>query len=107
MNKTLSNTTENQTQEQVKDVQFWGLPNMWKLISKAWSEEEGWMKSTKAMQLPTGVLIQVSTQQGDNIAEALQFIPHLEISAFDKNDNEVKGNSKEKVVVRNFFLEND
>jgi hypothetical protein len=33
------------------------------------------MKSTKAMPIGNGCLVQVTTQQGDNVAEALQFVP--------------------------------
>lgn len=77
--KTLKNTSVEQTKYNVKDVKFVGQKNLWKLLSKAWSEEEGWMKSTKAMQVPGGVVIQVTTQQGDNIAEALSFVPNVKI----------------------------
>ena len=37
------------------------------------------MKSTKGMAVPGGVVIQVSTQQGDNVAEALVFVPDVTI----------------------------
>ena len=43
---------------------FWGNGDTFKLISKASSKEEGWMKSTKAMEIEgVGVVIQVTTQQ--------------------------------------------
>lgn len=88
--KTYNNTTEQQAQNQVKDLEVWGTSDTWKLISKASSKSERWMKSTKAMQLPTGVLIQVTTQQGDNVAEALQFVRGLEIKEiFDKKSKKV------------------
>lgn len=57
------------------DVQYHGTPGTWRLVFKAWSDEEGWMKSTKAMAIDAGVLVQVSTQQGGSVAEALDFIP--------------------------------
>jgi len=48
----------------VKDIVFWGDAETFKLISKASSMEEGWMKSTKAMEIEeVGVVIQVTTQQ--------------------------------------------
>ena len=86
--KTLNNTTANKTQEQVKDIEFWGNGDMWKLISKASSKSEGWMKSTKALELPQGCLIQVSTQQGDNVAEAITYVEGIRINENrDSNGN--------------------
>jgi len=38
------------------------------------------MKSTKAMEIyGVGCVVQVTTQQGDNIAEALTFVPNSKI----------------------------
>lgn len=80
MNKTLNNTTTNQAKDQVSDLQVWGDGNMFKLLSKASSKAEGWMKSTKAMEIEgVGCVVQVTTQQGDNIAEALTFVPGVKI----------------------------
>ena len=78
--KSLHNTTANGAKENVKDIVFWGNGDTFKLISKASSEAEGWMKSTKAMEVPNGCVVQVTTQQrnpeGDYvIAEALTFVP--------------------------------
>lgn len=73
--KTLKNTCVDGATKNVRDIQFFGNGNAFKLLSKAWSESEGWMKSTKAMNVPHGVVIQVSTQQGDNVAEAVTFVP--------------------------------
>jgi hypothetical protein len=62
--KSLHNTTANGATKNVKDIQFWGNGDTFKLISKASSEQEGWMKSTKAMQIDgVGCVIQVTTQQ--------------------------------------------
>lgn len=62
--KTLDNTTASQAKDNVKDIKFWGNGDTFKLISKASSEKEGWMKSTKAMEIEgVGCVIQVSTQQ--------------------------------------------
>jgi len=78
--KTLGNTTASQAKDNVKDIQFWGNGDTFKLISKASSQKEGWMKSTKAMQIDgVGCVVQVTTQQGDNIAEALTFVPGVKI----------------------------
>lgn len=80
MKKTLNNTTENQAKDQVSDLEVWGEGDKWKLISKASSKKEGWMKSTKALEIEGyGCLVQISTQQGDNVAEAITFVPNLQI----------------------------
>ena len=73
--KTLHNTEISGAKKNVPDIIVYGDGDLFKLISKASSKKEGWMKSTKAMQVGSGVIIQVTTQQGDNVAEALCFIP--------------------------------
>lgn len=80
MEKTLGNTDSNGASKNVKDIVFWGDGDLFKLISKASSKEEGWMKSTKAMEIiGLGCVVQVTTQQGDNVAEALAFVPKARI----------------------------
>ena len=80
MSKTLVNTDANGAKKNVKDIIFWGNGDTFKLISKASSVEEGWMKSTKAIQIDgVGCVIQVTTQQGDNVAEALTFVAGVKI----------------------------
>ncbi len=80
MSKTLVNTDANGATKNVKDIIFWGNGDTFKLISKASSKDEGWMKSTKAMQIDeVGCVVQVTTQQGDNVSEALTFVPGVEI----------------------------
>lgn len=66
----------------VSDVKVFGDPGMWKLLCKASSEEQGWMKSTKVMDIPEGKLYQVSTQQRNpdgswTLAEAITFVPRI------------------------------
>jgi len=74
--KTLHNTDVADSEVNVPDIKRSGAPCLFKLLSKASSESEGWMKSTKAMEIPgLGCVLQVTTQQGDNVAEALVFIP--------------------------------
>lgn len=77
--KTLSNTKASQAKDNVRDIEFYGEGDLFKCLSKAWSKAEGWMKSTKAMNVPGGVVVQVSTQQGDHVAEALVFVPDAEV----------------------------
>jgi hypothetical protein len=80
MKKTLSNTTASKAKDNVKDIIFWGNGDTFKLICKASSKKEGWMKSTKAMEIEgVGCVVQVTTQQGDNISEAVTFVPGVKI----------------------------
>lgn len=90
--KTLDNTTANQAKDNVKDIVFWGDGDTFKLISKASSKTEGWMKSTKAMEIPdVGCVVQVTTQQGENIAEAITFVPGSKILEEMDQDSKVVG----------------
>ena len=82
MKKSLGNTDVNGAKKNVKDIQFYGNGDTFQLISKASSANEGWMKSTKAMQIDgVGCVVQVTTQQGDNVSEALTFVPGVKIEA--------------------------
>lgn len=79
--KTLRNTDFNGAEKNVSDIRKFGNGDLFVLISKAWSEKEGWMKSTKAMEIPdVGCVVQVTSQQGDRIAEALTFVPGTRIT---------------------------
>jgi hypothetical protein len=74
--KTLHNSDASPSTVNVADLVRWGDPDAFKLICKASSASEGWMKSTKAMQIDgVGCVVQVTTQQGDQVAEALTFVP--------------------------------
>ena len=79
--KTLTNIDIEDVKKNVSDVKVVGDGNLFQLLCKASSEKEGWMKSTKAMEIPyLGCLVQVTTQQrnhdGTNsIAEAVTFVP--------------------------------
>lgn len=84
MSKTLHNSTVSGARQNVKDIVVFGNGDTFKLICKASSQAEGWMKSTKAMEIPgVGCVIQVTTQQGDNVAEALTFVPGVRIEEID------------------------
>ena len=92
MNKTLHNSTVSAARKNVNDLSVYGDGDTFKLICKASSQSEGWMKSTKAMQIGSlGCVVQVTTQQGDNVAEALTFIPkcHIEFIDGDKANGRV------------------
>ena len=78
--KTLHNSTVSGARQNVKDIRVVGNGDMFQLLCKASSQEEGWMKSTKAMQVKHGCVVQVTTQQRNPdgsyaVAEALTFVP--------------------------------
>ncbi|RKZ04254.1 hypothetical protein DRQ25_17200 [Candidatus Fermentibacteria bacterium] len=82
--KTLHNSDISSTKKNVPDVKVIGNGDLFQLLCKASSQSEGWMKSTKAMQVPNGCLVQVTTQQKNGnesyaVAEALAFIPGVRI----------------------------
>lgn len=74
----------------VSDLVVWGDGDMFKLLCKASSKSEGWMKSTKAMYIyGVGCVVQVTTQQGDNVSEALTFVPGVRICETKDEDGNV------------------
>lgn len=98
MAKTLKNTDASGASKNVKDIVFWGNGDTFKLISKASSQNEGWMKSTKAMQIDrVGCVLQVTTQQGDNVAEALSFVPGVRVYEEFNNEGVVVSRSIVKI----------
>ena len=95
--KTLDNTDVNQAKDQVSDLEVFGDGDGFKLICKASSKKEGWMKSTKAMEIEgVGCVVQVTTQQKNPdgsyaVAEALTFVPGVMIQLLYKDDGPVTG----------------
>lgn len=80
MSKALNVTSvEDAHSGKVSDIEVVGDGNMFKLLCKASSKSQGWMKSCKAMEVPGGCVVQVTTQQGDNVAEALTFVPQVKV----------------------------
>lgn len=90
MEKTLDNTNVAEAKAKVSDIKVFGNVDLFQLIAKASSKEQGWMKSTKAMETPKGCVVQVTTQQGENVAEALTFVPDVSIKV-DENGNKYLG----------------
>jgi hypothetical protein len=94
--KTLNNSDINRAKEQVSDLEVFGNGDTFKLICKASSKKEGWMKSTKAMQIDgVGCVIQVTTQQSNPdgsyaVAEALTFVPGVRIKEIWDSANSSK-----------------
>ena len=84
--KTLGNTDALGLHINVPDVKVWEDGDVFKVLSKASSENEGWMKSTKAMEIESvGCIVQVTTQQRNPdgswvLAEAICFVPHVRIA---------------------------
>lgn len=90
MSKPLNVSNMKEARAMVPDLQVSGDPGAWVTICKASSNQQGWMKSTKAMEIPgLGCLVQVSTQQeslraadgrpGYAVAEAICFVPDCRI----------------------------
>ena len=84
MKRPLHNTSTEDLKANTSDVKVFGNPDAWELVCKASSESQGWMKSTKMMSLPSGVLWQVTTQQRNpdgsfSVAEALAFVPAMSV----------------------------
>tara|TARA_R110000796_G_scaffold148150_1_gene265006 strand:- start:361 stop:666 length:306 start_codon:yes stop_codon:yes gene_type:complete len=83
--KTLHNSTVSGARVNVKDIKVVGNGDTFRLLCKASSEAEGWMKSTKAMEVVGGCVVQVTTQQRNadltySLAEAVTYVPGVKIS---------------------------
>jgi len=62
MSKTLKNSTIDSAKKNVKDIKVVGDGDTFRLLCKTYSEKEGWMKSTKAMEIfDVGCVVQVTT----------------------------------------------
>ena len=83
--KTLNTSEENAARKLISDLEVVGNTDSFQLLCKASSQEEGWMKSTKAMEVVGGCIVQVTTQQRNPdgsyaIAEALAYVPSVRIT---------------------------
>ena len=84
--KTLHNSDISGAKKNIKDLVVFGDGDLFKLIAKASSKAEGWMKSTKAMEIPgVGCIVQMTTQQGDNVAETSVFVPGVTVVGDGEN----------------------
>lgn len=85
MNKPLHNSDVSGARKNAKDIKVVGNGDLFRLLCKVSSEAEGWMKSTKAMEIPgEGCVVQVTTQQRNPdgsyaVAEAVTFVPNAMI----------------------------
>ncbi len=94
--KTLENSDVSRARKNVPDLKVVGNGDSFQLLCKASSQEEGWMKSTKAMQVETGCIVQVTTQQRNPdgsyaVAEALTFVPGVKIQNDENNGRMLVG----------------
>jgi outer membrane receptor for Fe3+-dicitrate len=90
MAKTLHNSDVSGARTNVPDIKVVGNGDMFRLLCKASSQNEGWMKSTKAMEVVGGCVVQVTTHQrnhdGTNsVAEALTYVPGVKIADDENN----------------------
>lgn len=89
--KSVSNSNFVTARVNVPDIKVVGNGDLFKVLCKAYSTNEGWMKSTKAMEIPnTGCVVQVTTQQRNPdgsyaVAEALQYVPGVRIVEDENN----------------------
>ena len=82
--KTLHSSDISGARVNVPDIKVVGNGDMFQLLCKASSQNEGWMKSTKAMEIPNGCVVQVTTQQRNQdgsyaVAEAVTFVPGVKV----------------------------
>lgn len=97
--KTLNNTTVSKAKKNVSDLEVYGNGDMFKLLCKASSKKEKWMKSSKAMEIAgVGCVVQITTQQGNNVAEAVTFVPNVKIKETKGKDGVVV--SRELVKIK-------
>lgn len=62
--KSLDISTAKKARENISDIKIWGDGDLWELLCEASSDIQGWMKTTKAMEIKgIGVVIQTETQQ--------------------------------------------
>jgi len=89
--KTLHNSDISGARKNVPDIKVVGNGDTFQLLCKASSENEGWMKSTKAMEIAGyGCVVQVTTQQRNidltySVAEAVTFVPGVRIVSDENN----------------------
>ena len=97
--KTLDNANIADARSKVSDITVYGDGDMFKLLCKASSEKEGWMKSTKTMEIPgVGCVVQVTTQQRNidgsyAVAEAVTFVPGVKV-----HDDKITGGRSLKAI---------
>ena len=86
MEKALNNTNIEDVKKTTSDIEVFGNGDLFQLLSIASSKSQGWMKSSKAMEIEgVGCVVQVTTEFRDkegnvtSCAEALSFVPNVKI----------------------------
>lgn len=82
--KTLDISEAKGARKNIKDIVIYGDGDTFRLLCKASSDKEGWMKSTKVCNVGNNCLVQVTTQQRNPdgsyaVAEALTYVPDANI----------------------------
>ena len=82
--KTMDISEVKGAKDNIRDLAIYGDGDTFRLLCKASSQEEGWMKSTKVCNVPGGCIVQVTTQQKNPdgsyaVAEALTYVPGVGI----------------------------
>lgn len=84
MEKDLGITEVRGAKANIGDLVVYGDGDTFKLLCKASSQSQGWMKSTKVCNVACGCIVQVTTQQRNPdgsyaVAEALTYVPNMQI----------------------------
>jgi hypothetical protein len=82
--KDLNITVVRGAKANISDLKVYGDGDTFRLLCKASSQEQGWMKSTKVCNVVGGCIVQVTTQQKNPdgsyaLAEALTYVPYVKI----------------------------
>lgn len=82
--KTLDISEVKGAKANISDLVVYGDGDTFRLLCKASSNEQGWMKSTKVCNTYSGCIVQVTTQQRNPdgsyaVAEALTYVPNMNI----------------------------
>lgn len=118
MEKPLDTTTIAQAKAAQPDLKVFGDGDAWKLICKASSASGGWMKSTKAMEVSSGMgcLVQVTSEfrskdgEVTACAEAVTYVPRVSLVCRRAEDGSVVErrllNSQEDIAPDGWEFEN-
>lgn len=71
------------------DVQFSGTQDLWKVLTKAYSEEDEWSDSTVAMKVPGGVVIRSVFYNDDTNSMAMVFVPGADLKQNEEGNFEI------------------
>ncbi len=87
--KTLTHGATTNASEDKKII-ITGDPDSFQLLCKAINHSQNWMKSTKAMQINNvGCIVQTTTYEDGQVAEALVFVPGVKIAEDNVNGGKI------------------